>query len=297
MSQPDTSMTPCVFGEVLFDRFPDGSEVLGGAPFNVAWNLQAFGSSPIFISRVGDDELGEKIRTQMQHWNMDTSGLQTDNKHATGTVDIILHNNEPTFDIVSNSAYDHIAADAMPVLQASMIYHGSLALRDDNNRNALMSLKQRTRAAVFMDVNLREPWWNIQDLHEMMSGARWIKLNENELGMLANKGGDLHEQTLHLAEKYSLELVVVTLGGKGAFALGPDNSMHQVRPTENIDIVDTVGAGDAFASVCMLGIQNNWEISEMLERAQQFASAIVGIRGATTDALEFYEPFVRKWDL
>ena len=45
----------CVFGEVLFDHFPDGRRVLGGAPFNVAWHLQAFGEAPRFISRVGAD--------------------------------------------------------------------------------------------------------------------------------------------------------------------------------------------------------------------------------------------------
>ena len=45
-----------IFGEVLFDCFPDGREVLGGAPFNVAWHLHAFGQSPVFVSRVGDDE-------------------------------------------------------------------------------------------------------------------------------------------------------------------------------------------------------------------------------------------------
>ena len=38
----------CVFGEVLFDVFPDGKQVLGGAPFNVAWHLQAFGIAPYF---------------------------------------------------------------------------------------------------------------------------------------------------------------------------------------------------------------------------------------------------------
>ena len=32
-----------IFGEVLFDTFPDGTAVLGGAPFNVAWHLQGFG--------------------------------------------------------------------------------------------------------------------------------------------------------------------------------------------------------------------------------------------------------------
>lgn len=45
----------CIFGEVLFDHFPDGNQVLGGAPFNVAWHLQAFGQSPCMVSRVGND--------------------------------------------------------------------------------------------------------------------------------------------------------------------------------------------------------------------------------------------------
>ena len=51
-----------VFGEVLFDHFPDGSRVLGGAPFNVAWHLQAFGQSPRFISRIGNDPAGLRNR-------------------------------------------------------------------------------------------------------------------------------------------------------------------------------------------------------------------------------------------
>ena len=56
------SSRPCIFGEVLYDHFPDGSRVLGGAPFNVAWHLQAFGLAPRFISRVGDDAEGRKLR-------------------------------------------------------------------------------------------------------------------------------------------------------------------------------------------------------------------------------------------
>jgi fructokinase len=48
-----------IFGEVLFDNFPD-KQVLGGAPFNVAWHLQGFGDNPLFISRVGDDSRGRE---------------------------------------------------------------------------------------------------------------------------------------------------------------------------------------------------------------------------------------------
>ena len=58
----------CIFGEVLFDHFADGKRVLGGAPFNVAWHLQAFGEAPHFISRVGDDAEGDEIQAAMRDW-------------------------------------------------------------------------------------------------------------------------------------------------------------------------------------------------------------------------------------
>ncbi len=67
-----------IYGEVLFDCFPDGSNVLGGAPFNVAWHCQAFGLNPLFISRVGNDRQGEQVKQEMQNWSMRTDGLQLD---------------------------------------------------------------------------------------------------------------------------------------------------------------------------------------------------------------------------
>ena len=69
---------PLIFGEVLFDCFPDGSEVPGGAPFNVAWNLQAFHQQPYFISRVGNDRQGDQIRSLMRSWSMHSDFLQLD---------------------------------------------------------------------------------------------------------------------------------------------------------------------------------------------------------------------------
>ena len=67
----------CVFGEVLYDCFPDGKEILGGAPFNVAWHLSGFGQSPLFVSRVGDDPAGREIRGRMRRgdWRFGTHGL------------------------------------------------------------------------------------------------------------------------------------------------------------------------------------------------------------------------------
>ncbi len=94
------SLRPLIFGEVLFDCFPDGSRVLGGAPFNGAWHLQAFGHSPLFVSRVGNDEAGQEIRSAMQVWGMDIGGLQLHVSHATGNVAVSLIEGEPHYDIV-----------------------------------------------------------------------------------------------------------------------------------------------------------------------------------------------------
>jgi len=299
MTMPITEATnnPCLFGEVLFDRFPDGAEVLGGAPFNVAWHLQALGCDPLFISAVGDDVLGRKVSTSMQQWGMNTTGLQVDSNYPTGTVDISLSNGEPDFDIVAGCAYDHIASTKLPGQQPGLIYHGSLAIREDESRNTLASLIQSTNAPVFIDVNLRNPWWQPADVIESLSAARWAKLNNHELAELAAIDGDLLAQAEDTRSRYGLEQLIITLGKDGAFAIGPQGPTPQIRPTEIDKLVDTVGAGDGFASICILGILHNWDIMTMLERAQYFASAIVGIRGATPHNTDFYQRFIQQWNL
>ena len=298
MHAPDPTSRPCIYGEALFDCFPDGAEVLGGAPFNVAWHLQAFGCAPLFISRVGNDKAGEKIRTCMQQWGMSTGGLQTDYRYPTGKVNISLVNGEPTFDIVADCAYDHIAANELPDIKPGLIYHGSLAVRERESRDTLNILKQATRAPVFVDINLREPWWRVNEALELLQTARWTKLNNHEVSELSDAVGDLEKQALRIKKQCGLELVIVTRGKKGAFVLAAkDENPIEIIPASEENIVDTVGAGDAFASVCILGLLNGWDMHTMLERAQQFASAILGLRGATTDNMEFYKPFIHLWGL
>jgi fructokinase len=115
-----------IFGEVLFDCFPDGEKKLGGAPFNVAWHLQAFGDNPLFISSVGEDESGVKIRHAMQKWQLSADGLQTDKSHQTGEVKVSLQGGEPSYDIMIERAYDFIQTSQLPNLRNdAVVYHGS----------------------------------------------------------------------------------------------------------------------------------------------------------------------------
>ncbi len=287
-----------IFGEVLFDHFPDGSRVLGGAPFNVAWHLQAFRQSPRLISRVGDDPTGDAVAAAMHKWGMDLSGLQRDDKHPTGIVDIVIEHGEPAYTIVPEQAYDYIdAAEIQDAGKPGLLYHGTLALRQPVSRAALVALRAEHKGRVFMDVNLREPWWRKDEILEWLDQADWVKLNHHELAALYSISGDLDTDMQRFVELYRLQGLIVTSGKQGAVAIDHNGVSCRVTPGEIAQVIDTVGAGDAFASVMLLGLNLDWPLRITIERAQAFASAMVTQRGATVRDHAFYQPFIEAWGL
>ncbi len=287
-----------IFGEVLFDCFPDGNNVLGGAPFNVAWHLQAFGISPLFISRVGNDSYGESIKQAMKDWGMNLDYLQTDAYHPTGIVSVKLIDNEPHYNIVENSAYDFIEFYNLPsLLQNSILYHGTLALRNSTSAITLDQIKQKIPTSIFFDVNLRSPFWTLNIIESLLKNTSWLKLNEQELSLIVPNKKEISERIDYLFSIFPLNKIILTQGEAGATLFTSDKINQQISPSQSTTIVDTVGAGDAFCSVLLLGILKNWDMSTTLTRAQQFASAIVSQQGATSNNRSFYQFFLQEWKM
>jgi fructokinase len=282
-----------IFGEVLFDCFPGGEQILGGAPFNVAWHLQALGDRPQMISRVGADAPGRKILQAMTDWGMDRSGVQCDAKHPTGQVRVELVDREPHYDIVPNCAYDFISAEQLPSVDASgLLYHGSLGLRNSISRSALTRLQQSSDLAIFLDVNLRAPWWQIEAVQSWLNAARWVKLNHDELQQLGFVADDPEQAVATFQERFELEQVILTRGAAGALVRTAAGKVQQLAPEPVLRFVDTVGAGDAFSAVYIHGLRAGWPIAATLAAAQHFASQVVGLRGATTADPAFYQNFI-----
>lgn len=290
------SRRPCIFGEVLFDHFPNGSRKLGGAPFNVAWHLQAFGQAPRFVSRVGNDAEGAQVREAMNAWGMDTDLLQTDPTLPTGRVDITLDNDEPSYDIVRPAAYDAISACG-DIDDCEFIYHGSLALRDTTSRDALAQLIAHGARQVFIDVNLRPPWWQREQVIALLEHANWLKINIDELRSLHPDRPSDEDNVAHLLDQHGLDGVVLTRGAGGASLFLPGGQREDIGPADDVAIVDTVGAGDAFASVMILGLIHQWPLATTLQRAQDFASQVVGNRGAVFGEIGAYQSFIENWKL
>ncbi len=294
-----------IFGEVLFDCFPDSEPQLGGAPFNVAWHLQAFGLNPILISAVGDDEPGQQIRQRMSEWGLSQDYLQQDPVHATGQVTVHFEAGEPHYDIVLDSAYDHLDPNELPQPQGDHIfYHGTLAARSISSRECIQQLQEAEDQMRFVDVNLRTPWWDQASVIQQIHAAHCLKLNQDELALLSDC--DLSHASLDdclaVARDFKLQNnianIILTRGSEGASLLDEEgNHIQPELPTTSAEVVDTVGAGDAFSAITLLGLLNGWDKITTLQRAQDFARYIVTQRGATPSNISVYQDFKCLWGL
>lgn len=297
--------TVALFGEVLADKFPE-RHVLGGAPFNVACHLQAFGLHPVLITRTGNDALRDELLDSMARFGMDTIGIQCDSAHPTGQVMVHMEQEGHRFEISPDQAYDYIHAGVARLValstQPDLIYFGTLAQRHKVSRRALSSLFQSIEAPHMLDINLREPWYDAQILKRSLLRANIVKMNQDELISIARQlqlpGNDPSTQATAMIKRFSLERIVVTCGAEGAWEMNADGIKTQAEGSALADrFVDTVGAGDGFAAVFILGTLRGWPTSYTLTQANRFAAALCGIRGAIPDDQAFYQPFQEAWQI
>jgi len=302
---PPASGRPVIVGEVLFDVFEDQKRVLGGAPFNVAWHLQAFGLDPLVVTRIGDDVLGAEIVSAMDRWGMDRSAVQVDPSAATGRVEVDLGDEGPDFDIVPDQAYDRIdstaAVAAVRSVPSALLYHGTLLARSAAGREVLRELVATVAAPVFIDVNLRDPWWDATTVLSLLDRAQWAKLNDDELGRLVGPpddpsiADDIEAAAERFARRHDLDELVMTCGAQGVMVF-TDGRLIAGRPPESIEVVDTVGAGDAFSAVWIAGALGGWPTGVTVARALSFAAMVCGLRGATADDRRLYDETLAAWE-
>ncbi len=292
-----------LFGEVLADVFHD-KKILGGAPFNVARHLQAFGLHPVLITRTGDDELRRTVLAAMGVAGMDIRGVQLDVSHPTGQVKVHMTGLGHRFEIIPEQAYDYIHAGLTHMLalavRPKLVYFGTLAQRNARSSMALTALIRTSKAPRLLDINLREPWYNLALIERSLRRANLLKLNAEELDVLAGlfrlAGKSHEEQAAALIKRFTLDSLLLTCGEQGAWQLDRAGKMTHAKGTiSDQPLVDTVGAGDGFAAVYILGILQQWPPARILARANAFAAALCGIRGAIPQDQDFYAPFLRDW--
>ncbi len=309
MNHPLASIV--VFGEALVDDFIT-EQVVGGAPFNVARHLAALHASPLMITRIGADANGATVHAEFTRFGMLEQGLQIDPREPTGRVLVEREGGEHRFIILPQQAYDHI--EAAPALAAlaqcvpATLYFGTLAQRADSARAALHALLAATTAQRYLDLNVREGQVSERCVFESLHQADIVKVNEEELINLFGWYTQLRPDTADMSSAemrapcatlirvFALQTLIVTLGARGALCFDADGVVLSACDGPAVSgLVDTVGAGDAFSAIFLLGEARGWPLATTLARANQFAGAICSIAGAVPADRAFYAPWLARW--
>ena len=284
-------------GEILFDIYP-GRKTLGGAPFNFIYHIIKLTGSGNFISAVGNDAAGNEIIQFIRKNEINHGYIQIKEEYPTGAAVANLDENKiPHWEIITGTAYDHILRE--PSLQKLLdeqtdcLYFGTLAQRAATSRETIQSLLDSKRLKFFCDLNIRQNYYSKGIIEKSLSAANVLKLNTDELklvnDLLINKPFDIVDLSMAIADNYKIDLICVTMGEDGSYLISGDDVNLYKQSISNV--VDTVGAGDAFAAILCLGYLSGWDIAKINKLSSEFASEIVMIEGALPKDDLIYEKF------
>lgn len=275
-------------GELLWDMLPDG-KALGGAPANFAYQVCALGKQGVPLSRVGEDRLGDEIVSNLEDIGVMAGYLQRDSEHATGTVDVQIDAaGVPDFHIVEDVAWDYLEPDDRwegLVEMAEAICFGTLAQRSVGGRRTIQQLLGAApRVLKVYDVNIRQSYYSREVISASLAAADIVKLNEAEVGVLM---GELRPQGAgaeasflrRLMSDFEIDMVCVTLGAQGCRIMTRDCLVE--RPVPAVEVVDTVGSGDAFTAALVVKYLAGAGVEAIAEAANLLGSYVASRRGAT----------------
>ena len=285
-------------GEILWDLLPGGRQ-LGGAPANFAYFVKQFGCDARVVTAVGNDGDGRDILAYLLAQHLPTDGVAVVDDAPTGIVTVALDDRGvPTYTIHEPAAWDCIPSVASLEIAAGadVVCFGTLAQRQAQSREAIHTFLEHTPADAWrvLDVNFRLGIYTAEIIEQSLTAANVLKINDDELEILRTfyelPAGE--EAALRaLAERFELHVAVLTRGAAGSLAISGAASSEQ--PVIATDIVDTVGAGDAFGAAFVVALKAGQPLDDAHALAAQVAAFVCSQSGAMSP---LPKEVLRQWD-
>lgn len=277
-------------GEILWDMFPDGA-LFGGAPANFvrsAADLAQGACQVLMVSGVGDDELGRRGLESLAQHGVDVESVQR-LKYPTGTVDVQIDAaGHASYRFAVDTAWDHLSwSDELARLaaQADVVCFGTLGQRGAESLATIRRFVRSTPQSSLrlLDINLRPPYWTEQVVLDSLELANAVKLNDEELvvlaGLLDLRGSEL-DMLRQLLDRYPFRIAALTRGARGAILMDAGGNVSEL-PSPAITVVDTVGAGDAFSAALVIGLSRGWPLAVINAWAVRVAAYVCSQAGAS----------------
>lgn len=272
------------FGEILWDLYPN-EKYIGGAPFNFAAHFAKHQEQVYMLSCLGMDELGDEAIVRLKELGVSTDYVSRSAVKQTGRCLVTLDKNAvPSYDLISDVAYDHIPCDHIKE-EFDALYFGTLALRRKENLAALAGLlKEKSFREIFVDVNIRPPFYCEQTVTFAIGHATLLKISDEELPIIAEllsiKNDKAFAKTLK--QKYpNLKIILITCGSKGSYCY--DGNREYFCQAQKVRVASTVGAGDSFSASFLYQFTQKKDLQFCLEYATKVAGYVVSQYEAVPD--------------
>lgn len=281
-------------GEALIDMIPEqtlqGAEGYvprtGGAIFNTAIGLGRLGCRTGFLSGISNDMFGHQLMTDLKASNVDTRYvIRSDRPTTLAFVKISDgHASYSFFD--ENSAGRMIIPDDLPrdIKDISALYFGGISLACTPGAETYMQFAKAhaQNHVVMLDPNIRASFIeNDQEfrsrIEHMLGLADIVKVSDEDLNWLVQSTDALETKVAQL-QKIGPSIVILTRGKSGAQAWLPDGGSI-FAASQNVDVVDTVGAGDTFNAGVLASLSDAGLLSKAAIRSVS--------KSNVTNALEF----------
>lgn len=285
-----------VAGEALVDIVPAPARgyfelAPGGSPANVAVGLSRLGVPARMLARIADDLLGRRLRAHLEGNGVDLAHAVRAAEPSSLALVEIAGDGTACYDFRISGTADWQWSDAeldgaldpdgtTPVVA---LHSGSLALTTPPGADVLRNLMSRAvdTATISYDPNCRpllmgDPAEVLSGVHELLGLADVVKVSDEDLRWLlpGREPSDVITEWLELGPA----VVAVTLGGRGVVA-GTASGLHATRPPTEVEVIDTVGAGDSFSAALLAGLHRRG----LLGGAAR--DALYRIEAATLDAV------------
>ena len=287
MNSAGSKPTVVGLGEVLWDCFAD-SRRPGGAPANVAFQANQLGCRGVVCSRVGTDPLGDELVHYLAGQDLSTAFVQRDTRHPTGMVTVdTAAAGDPQYIIHEGVAWDHLEWNETLeglMRQATAVCFGTLAQRSEGSRRAIRRALETTAADALRvyDVNLRQQFFARSWIEPSLAVARLVKLNREEVAVLAEllelPGGDPVGFCHAVQERFAVDAVCVTRAAEGCL-LVDGTAVVDVEGVD-VQVVDAVGAGDAFTAAWIFARLSGWPPEQQADFANRVGALVTTRPGA-----------------
>ena len=280
-----------VCGEALIDQIPSPNgrqrETPGGGPFTTARALARLGIPTQFLGRLSTDAFGQQLRDLLAADGADLSLTSFGPEPTTLAIAEVGADGHAAYRFVidgtsgSNLTRQMVPATFSPDVKA--LHVGTLGLVFEPVATTIADLVEREhrKRLVMVDPNIRPSAVpNRSRLDRILAQSTIVKASDADVTWLYPEL-DLQSAARALLAR-GPALVVVTLGSQGAFGVCSGTQVRAAAPS--VDVVDTIGAGDAFGAALLAWLSDHDRLdrhlhldADELRAALEFACLVASI--------------------